>query len=314
MKYIILFLFFTYNNINAQEINSNLVLKPFIIESSLKLSDNNKENLENKLTTILEKNNYLSGGNTRFLFAVKINLTDKQITSTIPSQIILKANMNLFVGDGIDGIKYNNISLNLRGVGGNEEKAIQDLLKNIDVNNKLFHDFISKSNENLLNYYNINCEYLIKKTQSLIDQNKFEEAIFILAQVPENCKDCYNQSSELTKTFYNKKIDYEGSILLNQATNVWISNPQKKTAKEALTILNKINIYSQAYKDALELQKKISNKITDLDLKEWNFKLKISQENYDLSSESIRASKDILIQYAQRKPNFIYNYNLISNW
>jgi hypothetical protein len=168
------------------------------------LSDNNKENLENKLTTILEKNNYLSGGNTRFLFAVKINLTDKQITSTIPSQIILKANMNLFVGDGIDGIKYNNISLNLRGVGGNEEKAIQDLLKNIDVNNKLFHDFISKSNENLLNYYNINCEYLIKKTQSLIDQNKFEEAIFILAQVPENCKDCYNQSSELTKTFYNK--------------------------------------------------------------------------------------------------------------
>lgn len=314
MKYTFLLLIFICNNVYSQEINTKFVLKPFIIESELKLLGNNKENLENKLATILSKNNFLSGSNSRFLFAAKINLTDKQITSTIPAQVILKATINFFVGDGVEGIRYNTLGLNLKGIGVNEEKALQDLVRNIEVNNKVFHDFILKSNENIFNYYNLNCETIIKNSNSLLSQNMFDDAIYILSQVPENCKACYSRSLEIITTIYKKKIDYDGAVLINQAKSLWISKPQKETAKEVLLLLNKVNINSNSYKDVIGLQKDISNKITDLDSKEWNFKLKQSNDNYNLSMESIRATRDVLIQYAQRKPIYIYNNYLISNW
>jgi hypothetical protein len=118
------------------------------------------------------------------------------------------------------------------------------------------------------------------------------------------------------KSVVNKPIKFVGTGEKMDALDVFYPARMADRILGMGDVVSLVELAQEHYneEEARKLQKKISNKITDLDLKEWNFKLKISQENYDLSSESIRASKDILIQYAQRKPNFIYNYNLISNW
>ena len=142
----------------------------------------------------------------------------------------------------------------------------------------------------------------------------YDEAIFNLAQVPENCIVCYNKCLELIKPFYLKKIDYEGTVLFNKSKNLWVSNPNREVAKEVTSLLSEINPNCKSFKDALVLQKQISQKILDLDSREWNMKVMEAQNNYNLSLESIKATKEILLVYAQRKPVFIYNYNLISRW
>jgi hypothetical protein len=314
MKYTLFLLLFLTNNAYSQEKISNIILKPFVIESSLDLSFNNKESLESKLNAILSKNDILIGENSRFLFSVKLNLIDKQITSTIPAQIILKANLIFSVGDGIEGIKYNSLIVNLKGIGVNEEKAMQDVLKSIDIDNSKFHNLLEKSKLNIVNYYNSKCEIIIKASKTLVDQNLYDEAIFNLAQVPENCNVCYNKCLELIKPFYLKKIDYEGTVLFNKSKNLWVSNPNREVANEVTSLLSEINPNCKSFKDALVLQKQISQKILDLDSREWNLKVMEAQNNYNLSLESIKATKEILLVYAQRKPVFIYNYNLISRW
>ena len=314
MKYTLFLLLFLTNNAYSQEKISNFILKPFVIESSVDLSFNNKESLESKLNAILSKNDILIGENSRFLFSVKLNLIDKQITSTIPAQIILKANLIFSVGDGIEGIKYNSLIVNLKGIGVNEEKAMQDVLKSIDIDNSKFYNLLEKSKLNIVNYYNSKCEIIIKASKTLVDQNLYDEAIFNLAQVPENCNVCYNKCLELIKPFYLKKIDYEGTVLFNKSKNLWVSNPNREVAKEVTSLLSEINPNCKSFKDALVLQKQISQKILDLDSREWNLKVMEAQNNYNLSLESIKATKEILLVYAQRKPVFIYNYNLISRW
>ena len=104
-----------------------------------------------------------------------------------------------------------------------------------------------------------------------------------------------------------RKIDFECKLDLAEAKNAWNISLDESAAKNASTFLAKIDPNSSCYKDALDFSNVVAKRISDLDNREWSFKMKVQQDNVDIRKESIKAARDIGTAYAKNQPEVVYN-------
>ncbi len=253
----------------------------------------------------------LGGENSRFVIMPIINVLGKEITSTTPSMTALSLNITLIIGDGIEGTKFATTSSNVKGVGINETKAYISALKNINTNNQLYKIFIEKAKVKIIEYYNSKCDFLIKESQTLASQNKFDEAIANLMQVPDVCKDCYIKSLDAVIPIFKTKIDKECKIQISKAKAIWASGQNLESASQISEIFNQIDPASSCYFEVQNLTKEISKRVKEIDQREWNFKLKEQQDEVDIRKLSINAAKEIGIAYAKNRPRVVYNTRIV---
>ena len=110
--------------------------------------------LQNKLIQIATQNGITGSMDVmRFIFTANIEVITKDITPTAPAMHAYTMNVNMYIGDGIDGKAFSSYSATVKGVGENETKAYLAGLKNIKTNNPDFQRFIQegKSKINLAN-------------------------------------------------------------------------------------------------------------------------------------------------------------------
>ena len=81
-------------------------------------------------------------------------------------------------------------------------------IKNINPKMGQFKGFIEKGKEKIIEYYNSQCDVIIKGAQALAGQRKYEEAIFNLSAVPDVCRECYDRCMDLSVEIYKQYEDY----------------------------------------------------------------------------------------------------------
>ena len=85
-------------------------------------------------------------------------------------------------------------------------------------------------------------DFLIKESQVLATQNKYDEAISNLMQVPDVCKDCYTKSMDAVVPIFITKIDKECKIQITKAKAIWASGQNMEAASQISEILNQIDL------------------------------------------------------------------------
>ncbi len=298
-----------------------IALNPYVSDKS-NLTPEAKAQLEIKLKQIAS--NYGMGGslaNPRFIITANVSVTTKDIIPGPPQQIAQKLDIVFFIGDANENKVFANLVITSKGVGTNENKAFIDAIKQVHTKNKTIENFLDEGKAKIISYYSTQCEFIIKRTESLKQQEKYNEAIYTLSQVPDVCKDCYLKCLSEMALIYDLKINSEANNLLSNAKAVWSANPNNEGGQKAVSLIMQIKPKSKCYSAASNLMKTINDKIISDEKARRRLEEETAKREHELSLENIKqeaeldklrinAYREIAVEYAKNQPKTI-TYNNI---
>jgi hypothetical protein len=319
MKKIISILFlFSVVAVKAQSVNSQsaatsqIELNTYIPEQIDGLTEIARNNLDNKLSQIVTANGMgVSSNSSRFIITANIVVLSKDITATAPPMQAYTLGVNLYIGDGMEGIKFSTHSVTLKGVGENETKAYMSALKTLKVNDPQYQVFIEKAKIKIVDFYNRKCDFIIKEAKALASQSQFDAALFKLSTIPEACKVCYDKSAPIARVIYKQQIDRDCKVKLAEATSSWNASQNEFGANTASEYLTQIDPNASCFKEAQAFSNKIAAKILADDKREWNFKMKVYQDEVSADRAALKAERDIALAYAKSES---VSYTIVGWW
>jgi hypothetical protein len=297
MKKIIAVLILTFAAItsNAQvklDDFGKIVLNTYLPDN-IALPTEAKNLLLTKLNQITS-NNGMGGSqsNPRFIITANVNVGTKDIIAGPPQMIAQNLDVTLFIGDAITNTIFTNTTLSLKGVGTNENKAFTEALKTINPKNKEVLAFLEEGKTKIINYYNTNCDFIIKDAQTLVKQEKYDEAICQLSLVPDVCKDCYFICLDTLTRIYQQKIDADCKVKFNEAKLTWTAAQTPNGAEKAGDILSTINPMANCQTDVTAFIKTIDAKLKADEKARWQFKMKQYADKIAMQKEQIRIAEE----------------------
>jgi len=304
---IITVLFFNsnYSQEESNEADKNrIVLSAYLPNSFENIPSSARNILQRKLDNIVIKNS-LAGINfsNRFILTANIDISNKNITPTAPPMYAYTFDVTFVIGDGVSGIKFSSATKTIKGVGKTEDVAFIQAVKAIKAKDDIYSSMIEEGKNKIINYFNNQCDFIIKEAQGLADQNRYEEALFKLFSVPQVSKECYDKCIDNIKPMYQKHIDRQCAMLLIRAKGIWNANQNYEAAKKAAEILATIEPNSSCFSDVQILFNEISTRIRTIDSREWDYKLK----ELNQVSELINAYNNIGVAWGENQPENTFN-------
>jgi len=235
--------------------------------------------------------------------------------------------VTFFIGDGIDNVLFTSLNISLMGVGTNENKAFIEALKNIKTKTNEIQKFIDDGKNKIINYYASKCDFILKNAESLVNQGKYDDAIYELFMVPPVCKDCYLKCKDKLGIYFQQKIDADCVQKLSLAKSNWMSNQNYSGAEQAGKILITIHPASSCISQVNQLINTIREKIRADEQAAWEFRIKqyedaIVRENelikyaredasreFELDKLRTESFRQIAVEFAKNQPKYVnYNY------
>jgi len=315
MKKIILLLFIAFQfNGNAQaklDDFGRIILNTYLSENNT-IPAEAKKVLETKLNQITTNNGMGgSSANPRFIITAVLNVGTKDIIPGPPQMIAQNIDVTLFIGDAITNTVFSNTVISIKGVGTNENKSLIDAIKNINPKNKDITAFLEEGKNKIISYYATQCDFIIKDAETLVKQEKFDEAIYKLALVPKVCKDCYFKTTELIGNLFQKKINTDCQTKLSKAKLLWSGQQNIKLAEEVIAVISDINPNAACYTAAANFTKEINAKIKADEKARLELALKKYIDKMELEKQQINAYKEIAVEYAKNLPKTVTYNNII---
>jgi hypothetical protein len=302
--------FYTQNSADQAGDANGIVLATVVPNQIEELNESSRKFLANKLNQIVSKNGVKgSFYNQRFIITTNVNVISKDLTASAPPMHAYNLEVSFFIGDGTNGTLFSSTSMNYKGVGQSETKAYRSALKSINTSDARFERFITEGKNKIIEFYNAQCDIILKEAEMLQSQNNFEGALAKLLSVPSVCKDCFEKTSLKAGAVYQKYLDRQCDIYMNKAKAIWASNQSEDGAREAAELLSLIDPDAKCATDASKMLDRmyedIKKRVKDLDQREWDYKLKEQLQE----SERIEAMKQVGVAYGENQPqNVTYNY------
>lgn len=320
--YSIIYFSFLLINARAQEVPKlndfgRIALNPFVSEQA-KLPSEAKSQLEIKLKQIAT--NYGMAGsvaNPRFIITANISITTKDIVAGPPQKIAQNMDITIFIGDAIENKIFANIVISISGVGTNENKAFIDAIKQINTKNKKIETFLEEAKTKIVAYYSTQCDFINQKAIALKQQEKYSEAIYTLAQIPEVCKECYFKALNEMAVIYDLKINADGKARLSEAKAIWSANPNNEGAQKAINLIMQIKPQAKCYTEASALLTTMNTKIIadekerlrkqeEYDKRQQEINAENNKQQAEIEKQRINAYREVAVEYAKNQPQVVY--------
>lgn len=286
----------------AQE--SRIPISVWIPNQIESLPQSASNNLKNRLSQIVTKSGVLgTGNNSRFIISANIDVLSKDVVATAPPMHAYTLEVTLYIGDGVEGVAFSSHYLTVKGVGRSETKAYMDAIGNIKSNNSKYNDFIDEARKKIIQYYNQQCDLIIKEAQTLAQMSKFDEAIWKLTAIPTACGECWSKALDALAPIYQMKVDYECKEHLSRATAIWDASQNRTGASQAGAELTKISPNSSCFAEADALRARIAQRILEIDNREWEFNW---EKSIELERDRIKAYRDIGVAYGEGQQPITY--------
>lgn len=244
---VVLFTFRIYcqNSLSKSDDISRLIVSTYLPEQP-NIPTQVNELLFQKLSDIVSAKGLGGSNSSRFIITANVVVVSKDITPTVPTQILYNLDVNFNIGDGFSGIKYSSVTKSYLGVGASENKAFSDALRQIKPTSKVFNQLIDDAKVKIIEYYNSQCDFILKDAQTLAGIKNYDEAMYKLASVPEVCKECYEKCLDKIVDIYKLKIENECQQNIAQAKTLMAQNNFNDAASVLSTITPDMQCYTQA--------------------------------------------------------------------
>ena len=291
-------LFLTFLNLQAQnKLNdvNRIVLNTYVPEQVVALPSGAKGLLENKLNQIAS-NNGMGGSalNPRFVIAVTVLETGKDIIAGPPIMTSLTLQVTFYVADAVENRIYANTQIEVKGVGDgtNSAKAYMDALKKVNVNHQSIKNLITEAKNEIVDYYNTQCDFIIRDAVSLSKKGEYDASMVKLASIPDICESCYIKAMDTMQTVYQQKIDKECLLIMRDAKTIWMANSNDSGAAKVAQIINSISPFSTCEPDAGILMNEITKKLQAEKKALWEFQVQKHRDAVKLKKEAIRVDEE----------------------
>lgn len=285
-------------------------IAPYVSDQVEYLPAGARGNLQSKLGQIITANGFgNSSYNTRFILTPNIQVANKHIIAGAPPRVAVTLDVHLFVGDGFEGTKFGSTTVSVKGVGSNENKAYIDALQQLKSQTPEINRLITSAKQRILDYYNTQCDFILKEAEVAASQNNYDRALYILSGVPSINNECYQRATALIGPVYQQKIDKDCKVNLQNARNIWNTRQDYDAAINAVQYLAAIEPSSNCFRDAQRMSNEIGRRMKEIDDREWNFVLK----NQDLQARKIDAARAVGVAYGENQPQSM-TYNLRGWW
>jgi hypothetical protein len=303
------------NNMGKVDDLGRIAIVPYVTDQVENFPEIAKNNLRSKMAQILTKNGIAgsAGFSSQFIMVPNVSVLSKDVVAGAPPKVAVNLEVAFFVGDGVNGVKYGSTAVYAKGVGSNETKAYVAALRNISSSNKELANLVETAKSRIVEYYNDNCDFILKEAESMAAQNDYDQALYTLSSVPEVTKDCFNKAQDKISAVYQDKIDRECDILLNQATNAWNSGQDLAAAEKAARLMNQIEPESSCYAKVKSLSRTIKAGVKDVNNKEWALLNKQLESITEIEKNRLANSREIALAYAKNQPKTV-TYNVRGWW
>lgn len=269
-----------------------IILNAYLPEN-LAIPTEAKNVLLTKLNQITTNNGMgASQANPRFIITANINVGTKDIVAGPPQMIAQNIEVTFFIGDAVANTIFSNATLSLKGVGTNENKAFIEAFKTINPKNKEIAAFLEEGKMKIINSYSSNCDFILKDAQTLVKQEKYDEAIYQLSLVPNVCEDCYFKCLDALASVYQQKIDADCTLKFKKAKITWTAEQTPTGAEKVGIILNSINPMAACQTDIAAFIQSIDSKLKADEKARWQFKMKQYTDKIASQKELVRITEE----------------------
>lgn len=245
-----------------------------------KINEAGISKLEAKLINFLNKSDIFSYGYSNdFVLYPIIDVADSGVVQGgLENLAVTKVEISFVIKQLSTGKTYGSVTKIFKGSGKNESQAMTNSFSQINPADKVLHEFLSKSKENIVKYYSENCSKIIQNADKFAKSGDYEQSISLLQSIPDTGNSCYEnaQKSSLANfKLYQKKLC--ASNISKAKSEIALNN-----FESAAYYLEFIDNESGCYKESENLISQISAKVT-----------KKENQAIDLETKRINAIKEI---------------------
>jgi len=263
--------------------------------------------LETKIAQIVTLSGLSATGySTNFVIYPKFAIYESNIVEGGMQNItVVNAEISLFIKQVDNNMLFSTISKPLKGSGSSKELAITNAISKIPTNDPEFKTFIETGKSKIITYYETKCSDIIKKADTFVKMQQFEQALILLVSVPEEATSCFNQVQDRAIEAYKAYQTQKCGELIQRAKTTLAGNDYVG----ALNILAEIDPSATCFKEAQTIAKSVETKINAEEKKQWDFQMKQYNDAVSLEKQRIQAIKEIAVSYYKSQPKSVsYNY------
>lgn len=224
----------------------------------------------------------LSG--TQFFLSAKIHVLDKAILPGPPMQHSYTLAISLYVVDDYNQKIFSTATMEVKGIGNNENKAYINGIRRMNVNSSDIKSFIAEGKQKVLRYYDENYRTLLAKAASENSMKQYGKALNIALSVPP-CSKGYEQALQSAGRFYQAYINQQCQENLAKAKTAWNTRQDAAGAAEAGEYLSQIYPDAACHAEAMALYKDIKAKVKEdakFEMKQYNDAVAIEKQRLEM--------------------------------
>lgn len=293
--------------------HAQIMVSPYLPENMEGLTANNIKLLENRLSSIISQNGMMSAEGSRFILTMNWNVLEKEVIGSGPTVIMYKLEVGFFLGDGMTGTKYASTTISLKGAGNDEAKAVLNALKGINAYKADIGRLVKQGTSRIIEYYEGNRSQILASTKSLVSQKNYEEALWTLAQIPQEVS-YYGEAQSLMAQAYRAQVNTNAAQQLQRARALWSTSPSRENAEAVMALVEDIDTSSTSYAGAQALMKEVKGRVKSLDDADRAEQMRQNAHERNMDRARLNAVRDIAVAYAKSRPRVIYNTRIIRTW
>ncbi|EPR70697.1 hypothetical protein ADIWIN_3344 [Winogradskyella psychrotolerans RS-3] len=205
--FILLFSFsFGQNSLGKTDDLGRIQISTYVSDQIDGLPGSAKNLLENKLNQIATMNGMGGSQNSRFIITPNITLLFKEVLPGPPRKVVITLEVYFYIGDGMKGTLFSSETLKVKGVGTSDTKAYISAIKQIKAKNPIFKNFVDQGKVKIIEYYNSQCDFILKEAEAAKSKKHYNVAISKLMEIPQVTKECYETAMDQVAIVFKEKL------------------------------------------------------------------------------------------------------------
>ncbi len=266
------------------------------------LGDDFRSNDESTLETRLQQlvSNYGTGGsnfNPNFVLVPDVIIDDYETMGGAPPRTLAKLEIILKIANAESQTIFSSASIRTSGVGDNKKEAISEAIKKMDTRSDELEKMVKNAKEEIVAYYNAQCENILKKAKAHAEAEKFGAAFSYLYRIPAEAE-CYEEAMNRVEPLFNEYQRVKCSKLLSAAEAAYGAGDLELAAQKLALIPSSSDCSQKASELADEMKE------------ERIMKYKTEAEIEKLKVESAR---EIALAFARNQPDKVVDIRFLTD-
>ena len=191
------------------------------------ISDDASSILYNRLNQAVTLNGIGSTDNSnKFLLVPSVTVLSIEPTATAPINYVAEVEITMFLVDNSKKLLMSQETIVKKGVADNERKAVVEAIKSIKARDPKIKKMITIGKNRIIEYYNTECETIVKTINAYIDCGMYDKALSELNAIPQidGNTGCYGNTLNILSKISQEQQNAANESISNEVPDVsWIN-------------------------------------------------------------------------------------------